>query len=137
MGPRGYPESFFHDARKFDSGGKPNAVLLPMLRQALEEVNQLDLEYSQQVVLKTLVDPLLTWASSRGYGIPRSPHAYHLVGIQPPQKTPEELLQMAQCLRDEGIIIAVRCGGFRISPYVDTSASDIQKLIEALERMSR
>lgn len=32
MGPQGYSEKFINDARKFDSGGKPNPILLPMIR---------------------------------------------------------------------------------------------------------
>jgi len=47
MGPRGYPERYYGDARKFDSGGKANPLLLPMLRTAMEEVSRIDVAKAQ------------------------------------------------------------------------------------------
>ncbi len=134
MGPNGYPETFFHDARKFDSGGKPNPLLLPMIRASLEQVVMLDRKGAQDS-FKMLMDPLLSWARSHGYTVTSGDHAYHLVGIEPPQRTTDEILDMDNRLKLAGILVAVRCGGFRISPYLNTSASDIQKLIEALASM--
>eukprot|EP00934_Nitzschia_sp_Nitz4_P004255 Nitzschia sp. Nitz4//scaffold166_size90379//15751//16965//NITZ4_005048-RA/size90379-snap-gene-0.54-mRNA-1//-1//CDS//3329538169//4245//frame0 len=132
MGPRGYPESFVHDARKFDSGGKPNPTLLPMLHASLEEVIKLDLE-DVQVTLRALMDPLLEWATKKGFDIPSEPRGYHIVGIRPKERTPQELSEVVNRLQQQGIYLGVRCGGFRISPYIDTTPEDVQKLIEALE----
>lgn len=134
MGPRGYPEKFVDDARKFDSGGKANPILLPMLRVALEGVAKLDLNKTQDT-LKELMDPLLTWATDRGYCIAQYPRAYHLVGVRPPERTPEEMLEIADALLKKGIYVAVRCGGFRFSPYLDTPPSHIQILIDALNSL--
>jgi hypothetical protein len=47
MGPRGYPEPFYSDARKFDSGGKPNPILLPMLRASMEKIALIDTQEAQ------------------------------------------------------------------------------------------
>jgi selenocysteine lyase/cysteine desulfurase len=132
MGPTGYPEKFFKDARKFDSGGKPNPIFLPMLRASLEQVSLVDRDEAQET-LKVLMDPLVSWARDNGYKVPCEPRAYHIVGIEPPDRTTEEILAMAKKLKENGIIVAVRCGGFRISPCLDTTPSDIQKLIQALE----
>jgi selenocysteine lyase/cysteine desulfurase len=38
-----------------------------------------------------------------------------------------------QLQHDKGIYIAARCGGLRISPYLDNSLQDIQRLVLALE----
>jgi selenocysteine lyase/cysteine desulfurase len=134
MGPDGYPEKFFDDARKFDSGGKPNPLLLPMLRASLEQVVLIDREKAQES-FKALMDPLVSWAHSHGYTVPREPRAYHLVGIEPPRRTTDELLDMVNQLKMNGIIVAARCGALRISPYLKTTASDIQNLILALEKL--
>ena len=134
IGPNGYPEKFLDDARKFDSGGKPNPILLPMLRASLEQVVLIDREKTQES-FKTLLDPLVSWARSHGYTVPCEPRAYHLLGIEPPGRTIDELLDMANSLKMNGIIVAVRCGALRISPYLNTTSSDIQNLIHALENL--
>lgn len=136
MGPNGYPEKFFQDARKFDSGGKPNPTLLPMLRASLEQVRSVDIA-AAQLYLKTLMAPLVMWAQTNGYRVAEEPRAYHLVGIEPPDQTTKGILEMANKLKDQGIIVAVRCGGLRVSPYLNTTPSEIQQLIKALDTLGR
>jgi selenocysteine lyase/cysteine desulfurase len=133
MTPEGYPTAFFGDARKFDAGGKPNPVLLPVLRAALEEVAAVDMREAQGR-LEALLAPFLEWAGKHGYRFPAS-HAPHLVGIRPaaPVST-ERMLSVASRLEAaHGVVVAVRCGAFRISPYLDNTESDIARLIDALE----
>ena len=136
MGSNGYPADFCSDSRKFDSGGKPNPILLPMLRSSLEQVVKLDVLQVQQE-MKLLTKPILDWASENDFCITPGPHAGHLVGIRPvcnSRLTPQRMIQIANELQGEGIYIAVRCGAFRISPYVDTEETDIQRLLDALGR---
>lgn len=135
MGPTGYEEKFFEDARKFDAGGKPNPILLPMLRAALEEVVFLDINRAQEH-LKMLMAPLIEWARSHDCELTLGPHAYHIVGIRPPKHiTPHQMVKIAtQLQQEEGIYIAVRCGAFRVSPYIDNKEEDIEKLIDALSK---
>lgn len=131
MGPDGYPDTFLDDARKFDSGGKPNPMLLPMIRAALDEVVSINI-VEAQLHLKSLMGPLIDWAKSRGYGLTRGPHAYHLVGIRPTHLTPAQMIAIAMQLQQDSIYIAVRCGAFRVSPYLDTTKDEIAQLIESL-----
>jgi len=134
MGPNGYPEKFLDDARKFDSGGKANPLIIPMVRAALEEVVLID-RVAAQETLKTLMTPLISWAESNGYTIPSQPRAYHIVGIEPPNCTIEELVNRATKLMEMNILIATRCGGLRVSPYLNTTTEEIQVLISALESL--
>jgi selenocysteine lyase/cysteine desulfurase len=134
MSDDGYPTAFFKDARKFDSGGKANPVLLPILRASLEEIVTLDIEEAQQQ-LKILMSPFLQWASGRGYALPSS-HAHHLVGIRPTnQISTEKMIAIAARLEcAHNVYIAVRCGAFRISPYLDCTFADMDRLVHALEQ---
>lgn len=132
MSPRGYEETFYSDARKFDSGGKANPILIPMLRASMEEVVLLDSGNAQKK-LEVLMSPLLKWARNRNYAISPGPHASHLIGIRPPNRTPREMLEICDGLKRRGIHIAVRCGGFRISPYLSNTHRDIERLIQGLE----
>ncbi|KAL7560415.1 hypothetical protein ACA910_016166 [Epithemia clementina (nom. ined.)] len=157
-----YPEAFFSNARKFDAGGKANPMLLPMLQASLQEVAQLNVESVQQS-LKQIMQPLLKWCHDHNFVIPSQPHAYHIIGIQPPpysillqqpnvlllshqQKqqeqrnhyqerlSPKQLVQIARHLEQaHGIILQARCGGLRVAPYLDTTPQDVQALIDALQ----
>jgi selenocysteine lyase/cysteine desulfurase len=133
MGPHGYPETYYGDARKFDSGGKANPLLLPLLRKAMEEIASINAVEAQSQ-LKVLMQPLLDWAAGNGYSIKTAPRAYHLIGLVPNEKTPEEMIEIANRLAAEkGVILAIRCGGFRVSPYLTNTPNDVRKLIEGLE----
>lgn len=139
MGPRGYPDQFFSDARKFDSGGKANPITLPMLQTSLEHVILLDPVQTQQQ-LQNLMEPLLSWVMQEAGGrfsiSGQRPRAAHLIGIIPRDKTPEELIEMSELLEhDHGIIVAVRCGGLRVSPYLTNTPEDVTRLIEALQQL--
>lgn len=136
MGPHGYPERYYNDARKFDSGGKADPLLLPMLRAAMEEVSLVN-TVEAQLLLKVLTKPLLNWAADNGYFVNMGPRAYHIIGLIPKRKTPEEMIEIAKKLADEkGVILAVRCGGLRVSSYLSNTARDVNKLIEGLEKFS-
>lgn len=135
MSPDGYPEEFYSDARKFDSGGKTNPILVPMLRAAMEEVALIDVNTAHRQ-LEELMTPLLKWAKQNDYSISPGPHAFHLIGIRPPNRSNAELTTMCEGLKAKGVYVAVRCGGFRISPWLSTTRRDIQRLIEALEHVS-
>jgi selenocysteine lyase/cysteine desulfurase len=137
MTPKGYEEKFFADARKFDSGGKMNPLLLPMLRTAMEEVALVNPDEAQSQ-LKSLIAPLLEWASKNNYITSPGPHASHLIGIRPESlATTQELLEMCNELQKKGIYVVVRCGLFRISPYLSNTETDIQRLIQGLEEVNR
>jgi selenocysteine lyase/cysteine desulfurase len=145
MSPEGYPDTFYKDARKFDSGGKVDAIRMPMLKASMEAVAQLDLKQAQQS-LKTLMEPLLNWVKQQQqgaddkadgkYAVGPGPRAHHIIGLVALNKTPTEMIQMARKLQEEyGVVVAVRCGGFRISPYLNNTPDDVSKLIEALEEV--
>ena len=134
MSPRGYEEKFYADARKFDSGGKANPVLISMLRVSMEEVALINTVEAQQK-LKQLIAPLLEWVKENDYTVSAGPHASHLIGIRPLNRTTDQNLEMCNALKSRGIYIAVRCGGFRISPYLSNTKRDIDRLNQGLEEL--
>lgn len=132
MGPHGYPETFYPDARKFDSGGTISQILISMLLASLQEVCALDMDLVQ-AKLKILMQPLLDWANEKDVWVPRS-HYFHLVGLKPRNITVEDMLTVCRHLEADGIYISVRNGAFRISPYVCNSKEDVQRLIDAFNK---
>lgn len=136
MGPKGYPEKYFKDARKFDGGGKPNPILLPMLRLGMEQVVKRVILATAQRQLQKIMKPVLNWALSNGFKLSPGPHCYHIVGIQPTFLTIEQMLEVNTKLQSEHkVYIAVRCGGFRISPYLNTTTEEISRFVEILSSL--
>jgi selenocysteine lyase/cysteine desulfurase len=131
MTSQGYPEKFFSNARKFDSGGTFSNVMLYMTLKSLKEVISLDLSEAQ-ITLQQIMLPLLKWATENKIWYP-SNHAYHLVGLKPNNLSVEAMLEVSECLASQGIYISVRNGFFRISPYINNTKEDIVRLINAFE----
>ena len=137
MGPNGYPTKFMNDARKFNSGGKPNPILLPMLQASLKEVARLD-KFELQSKLKGLASPLLEWVQSSNTFLLPSHHAYHIMGLRPRNDSMpiETLIDLCdQLQKDYGIYAAIRAGALRISPYIDNTSDDMNSLVHALSRL--
>jgi len=131
--PDGYPARFVTDASKFDSGGRANSIILPMLRASLEQVASQDLE-AVQSTLQSLMQPVLDWASRNSLIVPTNGVA-HLIGIRVKNMKDDNLTGICKALADENIFVAARCGGFRISAYLDNSREDVQRLLEAMARL--
>ncbi|KAL3924796.1 MAG: hypothetical protein SGILL_000825 [Bacillariaceae sp.] len=140
MTARGYPEQFCLGARKFDAGGKPNSILLPMLQKSLEQVvKRVDLDKAQEE-MREIVAPFLTWIANNQdkFMLPPGDHAFHLMGIRPTNQwlTVEQMLEIERTLANEQrVYLAVRCGAFRVAPYLDTTQHQMTRFIETFEKI--
>jgi kynureninase len=140
MTQKGYPERYILDARKFDGGGKPNPILLPMLQKSLQQIGaRVNLETCQEQ-LRMIVEPFLTWVATNQekFLLPMSPHVYHLIGIRPTKEwlSIDQMLEVAKKLQDDyQVFIAVRCGVFRISPYLNTTADTMERFARTFDEV--
>jgi selenocysteine lyase/cysteine desulfurase len=134
MSQTGYPTDFFSDARKFNAGGKPNPILLPMLQASLKQVASIN-QTELQSKLKEYATPLLNWVQSSNTVVLPSLHSYHIIGIRPRENamSSDEMLDLCRRLQHEfGIYTATRAGALRISPYIDNTVDDMNDLVDAL-----
>lgn len=136
---QGYPQDFLPGARKLDAGGRTQPILMPMLRVALEAVVEIHLEQAQRELYQ-LMQPLKDWAAtptSPVHPLPMAGHAAHILGLMPQPALPtEKMLSIVKRLTKEfHIVLSVRCGVFRISPYLDNTAADVRNLVEALQQV--
>ena len=135
---KGYPEEFISGAARLDSGGKKNPVLLPMVCEGLRIVNQINKSQAQKY-LNTITDEILDEARKIGFDVQPGPRAGHIIGLRPKSSdlrallTPAKMVDVANNLKQKGIYLAVRCGAFRIAPYLNTTSDDVKKLIEGLK----
>lgn len=135
----GYPEAFIKGAARLDSGGKKNPILLPMVNEGLRIVNQINLIEAQQY-LKSITDAILIGGKEIGFDVHPGPRAGHIIGLRPKSAklcsllTPAKMVDIAHSLQQKhSVYVAVRCGAFRIAPYLDTTLEDVKKLLRALE----
>jgi len=134
----GYSEEFVSGAARLDSGGRPNPLLMPMLRAALEVVARYgDLNQIQAKIL-AINDKILKGAVEMGFTTTPGPRAGHILGLRPgtdelkAKLTPDVMLDICERLQVKGIFISVRCGVFRISPYINTADDEVRQLLAGL-----
>lgn len=137
----GYPYEYIpNDARKFDSGGKPNAIILSMLRMSLRQVSELGDFQLIQHYLQTITTPLIQFINTHPeHFVPIDVlhrNYYHIIGIQPQRLSTDELITICLQLKEKyHISTAVRCGVLRISSYITNTSHDVQQLIKALQEL--
>ena len=134
----GYSEEFVQGARRLDAGGRPNPILMPMLRSALEIVTGYGDVAKIQAKIAAVNGKVLEGATQMGFTTSPGPRAGHILGLRPgtdglkAKLTPESMLGICERLQDKGIFISARCGAFRISPYVDTTDDEVKLLLAGL-----
>jgi len=138
IGASGYPEEFVRGAARCDGGGKKNPILMPMVREGLRIVTRLDLRKAQGV-LRTITDRILEGGTNLGFGVQPGPRAGHIIGLRPCSSElrrmvdPARMVDIAKRLEEKhDVYLAVRCGAFRIAPYLDTTLEEVDQLLLAL-----
>ena len=134
----GYSEEFVAGAQRLDAGGKPNPVLLPMLLAALDIVSGYGDLNRIQAKISAINKDVLKGAVEMGFTTTPGPRAGHILGLRPGTEelkaklTPEKMLDICTRLQAKGIFISVRCGAFRISPYIHISEDEVRQLLAGL-----
>ena len=125
----GYEPRFKQGARAFDSGGRPNPILMPMVCTAIEMV----LRWGPDQVHNTLrvhTDQIAETATRLGLRIP-SRRAAHICGVD---RCGDETWadRCSKFLASKGIIVASRFGKLRVAPHVYNTSNEIQQLCTLL-----
>eukprot|EP00553_Chaetoceros_curvisetus_P009244 CAMPEP_0204615120 /NCGR_PEP_ID=MMETSP0717-20131115/2699_1 /ASSEMBLY_ACC=CAM_ASM_000666 /TAXON_ID=230516 /ORGANISM="Chaetoceros curvisetus" /LENGTH=313 /DNA_ID=CAMNT_0051627983 /DNA_START=108 /DNA_END=1049 /DNA_ORIENTATION=+ len=136
----GYPTAFIPGAARCDGGGKKNPLLLPMVSEGLRLVCDHIEITSAQKYLRCITNEIYYRARGLGFGIQVGPRCGHIIGLRPQDPTliklltPEKMVEVAHKLKSSkwNVVIAVRCGALRISPYVTTTMDDVTRFIYAL-----
>merc|ERR1712166_65450 len=133
MGPAdtAYPMPFEAGAVRYDAGGRPNYILMPMMQRALELVNQLSVDRITST-LRPMTDRIAEGARAMGFEIPPK-FAANIVGIRPTAEMPSAH-QIAGLLasRERPIMVTARFGAIRVSPYLYNTNEEIEEFLAAL-----
>ena len=95
----GYSEEFVQRARRLDASGRPNPILLLMLRSALEIVAGHDDIERMQSKIAAVNNQMLKGAMQMGFTTTPGPRAGNILGLRPGNNelkaklTPETMLE--------------------------------------------
>ncbi|MES2113282.1 MAG: aminotransferase class V-fold PLP-dependent enzyme [Bacteroidota bacterium] len=126
-----YRDDFRPGARRFDMGEFPGFINVPMAIAALTQVLDWGVENIQSQ-LKITTGQIAQQAAALGFGFPaEGERVGHMIGIDLPGGVSDKL---KTALKNENIFVGYRGESIRISPYLYTTSSDIEKLYDVLKR---
>lgn len=129
-----YQDDFEPGARRFDMGERSNFALLPAAGAGLGQI----LEWGVANVRDTaaaLADEIVERVRPLGLtALPRELRAPHYLGLQRNGGLPEGLLA---ALAGHKVYVSVRGACIRVTPHVYNTRADIDRLVAALEALSR
>ncbi|EGD75749.1 hypothetical protein PTSG_07866 [Salpingoeca rosetta] len=150
MTDMGYPTPFKPGACRFDSGGRPNYIGVPMLHDALQHLTTWGPAHIT-AYCTPLLDRLIVGARELGFQVPRS-HAPHFVGLTPPVPSDQQhdapvcpasvsnpdtawptMPRLAAAIqRHHHAFCSVRHGAIRVSVFLYTTTAHVDSFVAAL-----
>lgn len=125
-----YTEEYQTGALKYEVGEHSNFILVPMLLEAIRQINKWTPQeiqvYTQQLCAEP-VDKLI----EAGYQIdPHDRRASHLFGVRFGDKMDKEKIK--QSLHQHRVEVSFRGDAIRVAPHLYNDVRDLNKLIKAL-----
>ena len=139
-----YPEQFFPGARRFDAGGKPNPLIVPMVREALQLLTLKWSPHAIQSYLMSLTDFIATQLETLlGSSVvvikPKSLRSGHILGLRllDPTSGASVLSEVHRRLKEHRVYVSVRSGWLRVSPYIYNTPSEANAFVSILVGVTR
>ena len=129
-----YRDAYQPGAARYDAGGSPNFILVPMLAAALEQVLAWTPD-AIQAYCAELTRELLEEAAALGFGVEEEAwRAAHLFGLRMPAGV--DLASAQALLTERRISVSLRGNAMRVSPHVYNDERDVAALREALRAIA-
>ncbi len=125
-----YEQQYQPGALRYEVGEHSNFILVPMMLEALRQVNAWGPK-NVQVYCRSITSKGIARLQDHGYWIENeSWRGQHLFGIRFPKNS--DVVKIRERVKRKGISISFRGDFMRISPHVYNSESDFMKLVEVL-----
>ncbi|MDF9799958.1 selenocysteine lyase/cysteine desulfurase [Catalinimonas alkaloidigena] len=122
-----YQDCYQPGALRYEVGERSNFILVPMLLQALKELDAWGVQ-NIQTYCQRLNEPILSTLLEYGFQIEDPTfRGHHLFGVRLPEKVAMSKLQ--EHLQREQVLVSVRGNSVRIAPHLYNEAEDMQKLL--------
>jgi len=126
-----YDHEYTEESGRYNVGEMSNFILLPMLNEALKQINEWTVQEIESYCHKLTI-PLYDFLKNKNVPIEEEHYmSHHLFGLKLPQDIDAELLKSN--LQANKISVSNRGGNLRVSVNVFNTAEDIEKLIEVLD----
>ncbi|MEP6611611.1 MAG: aminotransferase class V-fold PLP-dependent enzyme [Mucilaginibacter sp.] len=123
-----YRDDYRPGARRFDMGGFPGFINVPMAIAALTQVLDWGVE-DIQLQLKVITKQIASEAAALGVGFPAE-RVDHMIGLDLPGGVNDAL---KAALKNENIFAGYRGESIRVSPYLYTTPGDIERLFDVVK----
>ncbi|HNT50108.1 MAG TPA: aminotransferase class V-fold PLP-dependent enzyme [Cyclobacteriaceae bacterium] len=125
-----YQPDYQPGALRYEVGEHSNFILVPMMLQALKQINQWKPKAIQEYC-KTITQKPIALLREAGFWIEdEEKRGYHLFGIRLPEGMDMETVKK-QVVKNK-ISVSFRGNAIRVSPHVYNTEKDIMKLVKAL-----
>lgn len=125
-----YDVQYKPDAGRYNVGESGNFILLPMVKEALSQLQAWGIS-EIQAYCKGLTDPLIEYCESIGCPMEDEPYRVaHLIGLNLPSNL--DLAAMLKNLQQNKIKVSVRGNTIRVAPNVYNTRADIEALKDTI-----
>jgi selenocysteine lyase/cysteine desulfurase len=125
-----YQPEYQPGALRYEVGEHSNFILVPMMLEALKQINQWKPK-AIQAYCKTITEKPLALLRKAGFWIEdERSRGYHLFGIRLPEGMDMELVKKR--VAKSKISVSFRGNAIRVSPHVYNTERDMMKLVRAL-----
>lgn len=124
-----YVDEYRPGSRRFDMGGFPQFVLVPMAFAALAQLEDWGVG-RVQATLRRLTDRIAAGTEALGCAVlPRDQRVGHMLGVRLPDGIPPGL---SSRLEEERVFVSVRGDSIRVSPHLYNDEEDVERLVAVL-----
>jgi selenocysteine lyase/cysteine desulfurase len=126
------PPALISSAARFDGSGIYNHPALAMAEIGLAQLQAWGIARVRHQLRSWQAELLVALSASALERWTVTAEAPHLTLIAPPAADAAQSAALAQALLDQGIVVAARGAGIRVSPYLHNSSADALRLAQAL-----
>ena len=126
-----YQENYQPGALRYEVGERSNFTLVPMMIEAIKQLNHWTPEAIQRYCGE-LLDPIMPHLKSMGYQIEMPENrSNHLVGVRVPEGT--DIDEIRNKLLKSKVFVSIRSNAIRIAPNVYNDTRDMNRLLNCLK----
>ncbi len=127
-----YQQEYRPGALRYEVGEHSNFILVPMLHQALKQLNYWGADNIQQYCKSLIQKPMIS-LGEMGLEIENDANrSAHLFGIKCPA---DKITAMQASLKKHRVSVSFRGNFVRVSPHVYNDEKDMQKLVNAFQQV--
>lgn len=125
-----YQDQYEPGARRFDAGGFPSFVHLPMAIAGMKQLLSWGIENVQESI-STVTDDIEIQAKEFGLKVPeKNTRAGHMIGVTYPL---DQVAALSKKLAGHQVFVSFRGDKIRIAPHLYNDAADVEKLFNVLK----